>query len=105
MKNLFARYHLYAIVALALGLTTAPVLALEGEEFISGIQVSLSKARRLALKTYPGKIVAEGIEKEAGGSGLRYSFEIDNGKAKHEVGIDAKTGQVLENSVESPHSD
>jgi uncharacterized membrane protein YkoI len=45
------------------------------------------------------------LEKERGGSGLRYSFDIKNGKITHEVGVDAKTGKVLENSVEGAHHD
>jgi uncharacterized membrane protein YkoI len=40
------------------------------------------------------------LEKEKGGSGLRYSFDIKNGSVVHEVGVDAKTGKILENSVE-----
>ena len=47
----------------------------------------------------------EELEKEKGGSGLRYSFDIEKGRVIHEVGIDAKTGRVLENSVEGVHAD
>ena len=70
-----------------------------------GASVTLSQAREIALKTYPGKIVSEELEKESGGSGLRYSFVIRHNTAKHEVGIDAKTGAVLENSVEGKNPD
>jgi len=35
----------------------------------------------------------------------RYSFDIKNGSVTHEVGVDAETGKVLENSVEGAHSD
>jgi hypothetical protein len=49
---------------------------------------------------HPGKITDEELEKEKGGSGLRYSFDIKNGGVTHEVGVDAKTGKLLENSVE-----
>jgi hypothetical protein len=45
------------------------------------------------------------LEQESGGSGLRYSFVIRHNSAKHEVGIDAKTGKVLENSIEGEHPD
>jgi uncharacterized membrane protein YkoI len=69
-------------------------------DFASMAKVSMPQARQLALKAYPGKIVKEELEKEKGGSGLRYSFDINDGKVTHEVGIDAKTGSVLENSVE-----
>lgn len=68
-------------------------------------KVTLSQARAIALKTFPGKMVRSELEKEAGGSGLRYSFDIRRGKLTHEVGVDAITGRVLENSVEGGHAD
>ena len=37
--------------------------------------------------------------------GTCYSFDIKNGKVTHEVGVDAKTGKVLENSVEGARHD
>jgi len=45
----------------------------------------------------------EELERERGGSGLRYSFDIRQGKKWREVGVDAKIGRVLENSAESPN--
>jgi uncharacterized membrane protein YkoI len=63
-------------------------------------KVSIAKASQIALKAYPGKIVGEELEKETGGSGLRYSFDIKQGPATHEVGVDAVTGKVLENATE-----
>ncbi|MGH8455643.1 MAG: PepSY domain-containing protein [Stenotrophobium sp.] len=78
---------------------------LTGHEFLKDAQVNLTDARAAALKTYPGKIADEELEKEKGGSGLRYSFAIRNGKVAHEVGVDAKTGAILENSVEGTNAD
>jgi uncharacterized membrane protein YkoI len=60
----------------------------------------MSKARAIALKAYPGKIVKEELEHERGGSGLRYSFDMRRGKHWREVGVDAMTGRVLENTRE-----
>jgi uncharacterized membrane protein YkoI len=68
-------------------------------------KVTLSEARAIALKAFPGKITDEELEKEKGGSGLRYSFDIKNGGVTHEVGVDAKTGKLLENSAEGPQAD
>jgi uncharacterized membrane protein YkoI len=45
------------------------------------------------------------LEKERGGSGLRYSFDIKSNKATYELGVDAKTGKVLENAREGRHPD
>lgn len=61
----------------------------------------MAHARKIALKAYPGKIIAEELEHERGGSGLRYSFDIRHGKIVHEVGVDAVTGKVLENDVDN----
>ena len=76
-----------------------------GERYAKEAKITLDEARAIALKTYGGEIVTQELEKERGGSGLRYSFDIKNGKVTHEVGVDAKTGKVLENSVEGAHHD
>jgi hypothetical protein len=81
------------------------VSAYTGEELAKDAKVTLAEARAIALKAFPGKITDEELEKEKGGSGLRYSFDIKNGGVTHEVGVDAKTGKLLENSVEGPHAD
>ena len=79
--------------------------AYTGQEFAKDAKVSLQEARATALKAVPGQITDEELEKEAGGSGLRYSFDVKLHGVTHEVGIDAMTGKVLENSVERPNSD
>ena len=66
-------------------------------------KLSIEEARSIALKLIPGKIMKEELERERGGSGLRYSFDIRQGKKWREVGVDAKIGRVLENSAESPN--
>jgi uncharacterized membrane protein YkoI len=95
----------YRAVALAIILLTGDAFALTGEQYLSQAKVPPAQARQLALKAYHGRIISEELERESGGSGLRYSFVIRHKGAKHEVGIDAKTGQVLENSIESGHPD
>ena len=45
------------------------------------------------------------LEKEAGGSGLRWSFDIKSQGKTYEVGVDAQDGKVLENKAEGPHPD
>jgi uncharacterized membrane protein YkoI len=90
---------------LAILLVASNAFAFTGEQYSPQAKLPLTSARTLALKAYPGKIVSEELEQEAGGSGLRYSFVIRHRQAKHEVGIDAKTGELLENSIESAHSD
>jgi len=79
--------------------------AYTGEELAKYATVTLPMARAIALKAFPGKITDEELEREKGGSGLRYSFDIKNGGVTHEVGVDAKTGKLLENSAEGPQAD
>lgn len=96
--SLFGSYSTYAA-------DQAKDHVIKGHEFAGQAKVSLEQARRIALKAYPGKITDEELEKERGGSGLRYSFDIRKGSVTHEVGVDAKTGKVLENSKEGPNAD
>ena len=79
--------------------------AYTGIQYAKEAKISLKEARILALKVFQGKIVAEELEREEGGSGLRYSFDIRHGGVTQEVGIDAKTGEVLENAPEGPNPD
>lgn len=79
--------------------------AFTGQQYARQAKITLNEARTIALKAFPGRITAQELEKERGGSGLRYSFDIKKGRATHEVGVDARTGAVLENSIEGPHSD
>lgn len=79
--------------------------AYTGEKLALDAKVSMPEARTIALKAHPGKITDEELEKEKGGSGLRYSFDIREGKVTHEVGVDAQTGKVLENKAEGPNPD
>ncbi|MDE2000288.1 MAG: PepSY domain-containing protein [Burkholderiales bacterium] len=93
------------LLGILLAAAASPALAYTGEEFAKDAKVTLIQARAIALKAHPGKIVDEELEREKGGSGLRYSFDIRHGKATQEVGVDAKTGNVLENSLEGPNPD
>ena len=92
------------LTAGALGLF-ANAHAYTGQQYAKWAKISLPQAKMIALKTFPGKVVSLELEKEKGGSGLRYSFDIRQGKLVHEVGVDAKTGKVLENFDDSHDSD
>jgi uncharacterized membrane protein YkoI len=84
---------------------TFPATAYTGQKLANQAKVSITEARAIALKAHPGKITDEELEKEKGGSGLRYSFDIKRGKVTQEVGVDAQTGKVLENAKEGPNPD
>ncbi|TAL89198.1 MAG: peptidase M4 [Rhodanobacter sp.] len=101
------RRFLMSTLSLSLLLAGGAVAAqaLPAANLSAQAKVSMKEARQIALKTYPGQVVKQELEKESGGSGLRYSFDIKSAKATHEVGVDAKTGKVLENSVEGADND
>ncbi len=79
--------------------------AYTGDQYASKAAIRIEQARTIALKAHPGKITDEELEYEKGGSGLRYSFDIVSHGDKQEVGVDAKTGKVLENRPESEEMD
>jgi uncharacterized membrane protein YkoI len=97
MRNVFIASISLALVLAGAALTAQ---ATSPANLEAQAKIDMSQARTIALKAWPGKIVKEELEQESGGSGLRYSFDIKSTKATHEVGVDAKTGKVLENSVE-----
>jgi uncharacterized membrane protein YkoI len=94
-------------LSLSLLIAAAPLVAnaASSTDLSSQAKVTMPAARQIALKAYPGKIVKEELEKESGGSGLRYSFDIKSKAGVHEVGVDASNGKVLENSVEGADND
>jgi uncharacterized membrane protein YkoI len=89
----------------ALSVTALSAQAYTRQELAKNAKISIAAARTIALKAHPGKITDEELEKEAGGSGLRYSFDIKKGAVTQEVGVDARTGKVLENKPEGKNPD
>lgn len=81
--------------------TAAPANAvpLKGASLQTQAKVSLKQAQSIALAKEPGTIIDQELEREAGG--LRYSFDINVGKVVREVGVDAVTGKVLEDSIDT----
>jgi uncharacterized membrane protein YkoI len=73
----------------------------KGHELAGSAKLTLAEAQAVALKARPGAVVDKELEKEAGGSGLRYAFDITSHGKTYEVGVDARTGKVLENGAES----
>ena len=103
------RILIISTLALALGAAAAqaaaPPAAYAGHELAGQAKIGLQQAQAIALKARPGAVTDRELEKEAGGSGLRWSFDIKGGGKTFEVGVDAKTGKVLENKAEGPHPD
>jgi uncharacterized membrane protein YkoI len=76
-----------------------------GSKLLPLTKISLVQARATALAARPGKITDQELEKERGGTGLRYSFDIKSEGKTFEVGVDGRTGKVLENKAEGANPD
>ena len=95
-----------ALVALTVG--SAAIAApshFNGAKLMPLAKISLAQARKTALAAHPGVITDQELEKEGGGTGLRYSFDIKANGKTFEVGVDGRTGKVLENKAEGPNPD
>ena len=95
-----------ALVALIVGsVAIAAPPHFNGAKLMPLAKVTLAQARKTALAAHPGVITDQELEKEGGGTGLRYSFDIKANGKTFEVGVDGRTGKVLENKAEGPHPD
>lgn len=79
--------------------------AYTGEKLEKTAKVKMPEAQAIALKARPGQIADRELEREAGGSGLRYSFDIKVKAVTYEVGVDAQSGKILENGREGKNPD
>lgn len=61
-------------------------------------KISKARAEAMALKLAPGKIISSEYEYE--GKGYRWSFDIQQKGHVQEIGIDGRTGKVVENKSE-----
>jgi uncharacterized membrane protein YkoI len=61
-------------------------------------KISMTHARAIALKAAPGKVISSEYEKEGGG--WRYSFDIQQKGHVQEIGVDGKSGKIVENKSE-----
>lgn len=86
--------------ALSLG-SGALYTAYAGEHSAGQVGLTMQQARDQAMQVAPGKIRSAELEREHGGSGLRYSFDIQTAHGLREVGIDAHSGKLLENRFEN----
>ena len=83
----------------------APAMAFSGQEYAKDAKITMPQAIAIALKAHPGKVTDKELERERGGTGLRYSFDIKSAGITSEVGVDARTGAVLENTPEGKNPD
>ena len=104
MRTMICMTAAAALLA-ATGATAAPLKHLAGAELLPMAKVTLAQARATAVRAHPGVITDQELEKEGGGTGLRYSFDIMRKGKTFEVGVDARTGKVLEKKAEGRNPD
>jgi uncharacterized membrane protein YkoI len=95
---------LFALAIVTPGLASG-AFAYTGEKLAQKAKVSMEHATDIALKARSGKITDKELEREKGGSGLRYSFDVLSKGITYEVGVDAQTEAVLENTRDGAHPD
>ncbi len=104
MKGLHC-LNIGAACATACLIVAAPAFARSQQELETHAKVTMAQARQIALRARPGKITDQELEKERGGTGIRYSFDVTSNGIVYEVGVDAATGKVLENDREGANPD
>ena len=92
-----------AMALLCVGATAAT--GYTGEKLAGNAKITIQQAEVIALKARAGTITDRELEREKGGSGLRYSFDVRVKSATYEVGVDAQSGAILENAREGKHPD
>ena len=71
----------------------------KSDKLASQAKISRADAEKIALTEEPGTIKEGQLEKERGK--VIYSFDIQTSSGVHEVNVDAVTGKVVEDSVET----
>ena len=66
-------------------------------------KITMAEAQKIALAKEPGKLKSKELEKENGK--LIYSFDIKTKSGVHEVNVDAVSGEIVEDKVESAASE
>lgn len=94
-----------SLIAAGTVAVAAPRHSYVGQSLAPQAKLTMAQARAIALRAHPGRVTDAELEREGGGRGLRYSFDIRSGRKTFEVGVDAASGAVLENKAEGPHPD
>jgi uncharacterized membrane protein YkoI len=87
--------RIFVAACIAAGFIAGPVLASANAP---KPRIGMTQARAMALRLAPGKIISSEYEKEGGI--WRYSFDIQQRGNVQEIGIDGRTGKIVENKSE-----
>src|SRR5205823_3801677 len=71
-----SRFSLQLVAGLAGLLAASSALAYSGEKFEAAATIKMAQATEIARKARSGQVTDRELEREGGGSGLRYSFDI-----------------------------
>jgi hypothetical protein len=61
------------LLTVMIPMSAGPAAAYIGQELAGDARITIDQARAIALKAHPGRITDEELEREDGGSGLRYT--------------------------------
>ena len=71
-------------------------MAYTGQELAKHANINIKQFRSIALNAHPGKIIDQELEKERGGSGLRYSIDLKRGAVTQDIGPPLLASQACE---------
>lgn len=88
----------FGVVMIAAAALLAATAFARGNHASPPAKLTKMEAQSIALEAASGKVVSVEYEKENGA--WRYSFDILQGDRIHEIGVDANTGEIVEDSYE-----
>ncbi|MEP7016088.1 MAG: PepSY domain-containing protein [Verrucomicrobiota bacterium] len=103
MKSILTRYILSLGVVFGLGLSAASAADESQAALKAQAKITQEQATKIALAKVPnGKTTSAELEKEHGE--LIWSFDISTPKSRNitEIQVDAKTGKIVSNRIETP---
>ena len=104
MKNTFARILSFfalalACVALSSSFASAQAAAADTKPDMKHVKLTMADAKKIAIDKHPGKIKSAELENENGV--VQYSFDIKTTEGLREVGVNANTGEIVEDKLEN----
>lgn len=85
----------YLMLTMMVGIASNPAFASKPKT-----KLTMEAARKIAIAKEAGAVKSQELEKEKGR--WIFSFDIERDEQIHEVGVDANTGEIVEDSVENP---
>lgn len=90
--------HLARTITAAIAAAAVATAATAATSAAPTPKISKKQATAMALRLAPGKVISSEYEKEGGI--WRYSFDIQQKGNVQEIGIDGRTGKIVENKSE-----